>query len=184
MPSRIRTPVYGKVGRCSTMWATPHPQSCLFKYSLPKVTSIFSHRNYSFTVGTGLITVSFFSLELNLYSYPVRSWINAFTYLWVYSIPTVLRTDWMRSLSGINLIPTDSDIVPVFCKELVLGVSLDDRTFSYPNISCKNVHTVLNLLNLIVYYVIDSIFCRGVIVISLAEVLFCYRMGKWRNRGF
>jgi hypothetical protein len=54
-------------------------------------------------------------------------------------------------LSGINLIPTDSDIVPVFCKELVLGVSLDDRTFSYPNISCKNMHTVLNMLNVMVF---------------------------------
>jgi hypothetical protein len=77
-------------------------------------------------------------------------------------------------LSGINLIPTDSDIVPVFCKELVLGVSLDDRTFSYPNISCKNMHTVLNMLNVMFFYVIGS----QRIVISLAEVLVWQRTGK------
>jgi hypothetical protein len=113
---------------------------------------MFSHRNYLF-----LITVSVLNLGLNQYSYSVRSWINAFTHLGIYSIPTVFRTDSIFSLSGINLVPTDSDIVPVFCKELVLGVSLDDRTFSYPNITCKNVHTVLNLLNVIVFCVIGSI---------------------------
>jgi hypothetical protein len=102
-----------------------------------------------------------------------------------YSVPTI-RTDSILSLSGINLIPTDSDVVPVFCKELVLGVSLDDRTFSHPNISCKNIQTVLNLLNLIVFYVICFIFCRGVLVILIpqAEVFFRQRTGKLWNEGF
>jgi hypothetical protein len=160
MPSRILTPVYGKVGRCTNS-TTPHPQSYLFKHScsslyvVPPKLFIYCRYRFNYCTCTYFGTESIFVINYKL--------DQCF-----YSLMSCFNT----CLSGINLIPNYSDIVPVFCNELVLGVSLDDRTFSHPNISCKNILTVLNLLYVIVYYVIDSIFYTGVIVIRLAEVLF------------